>query len=240
MGKKYDSAFMRVEKKYLLTPTQHDMLLERWAEYIEPNEFAHSLVSNIYFDTEDDQLIRKSIEKPCYKEKLRLRTYGDVTSDSDAFIELKKKYKGIVYKRREMLPLRAAELFLEEQVIPEGNSQVIREIDYCVKRYHLVPRLFISYERDSYQGIEDPNIRITFDTNIQSRRQELQLSKNLKGEPLSKQAFWIMEIKVPMAYPLWLSHSLTELKLFPTSFSKYGQIYKKEKAESINNMEVIW
>lgn len=237
MGKGYNRIFKRVEKKYLLTPEQHDILLERWAEYIEPDEFAHSRISNIYFDTEDDRLIRKSIDKPCYKEKLRLRAYGDVTLDSDTFVELKKKYKGVVYKRRMMLPLRNAKQFLEEGVRPEEDSQIIREIDYCVKWYRLVPRLFIYYERDSYRGQSDPDIRITFDTNIESRRDDLQLEKNLRGEPLSGEAFWIMEIKVPTAYPLWLSRTLTELKIFPVSFSKYGQIYKKEKR---HKMEVIW
>lgn len=229
MGKGYGKIFKRVEKKYLLTPEQHDLLLERWSSYLEPDEFPHSRISNIYFDTADDALIRKSIEKPCYKEKLRLRTYGEVSLDSNSFVELKKKYKGVVYKRRMMLPLRSAKQFLEEGRMPEEDSQIIREIDYCVKWYHLVPRLFVYYERDSYRGVDDHNIRITFDTKIQSRREELQLEKNLPGEPLSEEEFWIMEIKVPMAYPLWLSRTLTELKIYPTSFSKYGQIYKKEK-----------
>lgn len=233
MGKEYNHIFMRVEKKYLLTPEQHDLLLERWAEYINSAPFAHSRISNIYFDTKDDLLIRKSLDKPCYKEKLRLRAYGDVTPDSDSFVELKKKYKGIVYKRRMMLPLKNARQFLEDRVMPEESSQILREIDYCMRRYHLVPRLFIRYERDSYQAIQDSNIRITFDTNIESRRQDLQLEKNLRGEPLSEKDFWIMEIKVPLAYPLWLSRSLTELKIFPTSFSKYGQIYKKEKTQGV-------
>lgn len=229
MGKGYNKIFKRVEKKYLLTPQQHDQLLEQWQGYIEPDEFPHSRISNIYFDTEDDELIRKSIDKPCYKEKLRLRTYGEVSLESDSFVELKKKYKGVVYKRRMMLPLRSAKQFLEEGILPEEDNQIIREIDYCVKRYRLVPRLFIYYERDSFRGVQDPDIRITFDTNIESRREELQLEKNLRGEPLSGENFWIMEIKVPMAYPLWLSRSLTELKIYPASFSKYGQIYKKEK-----------
>lgn len=229
MGQGYNKIFKRIEKKYVLSSQQHDRLLNRWKDYLEPDEFPHSQISNIYFDTADDELIRKSIDKPLYKEKLRLRTYGEVSLDSDSFLELKKKYNGIVYKRRMMLPLRSAKQFLEEGILPEEDHQIIREIDYCVKWYHLLPRLFLYYERDSYRAIEDPDIRITFDTKIQSRREELQLEKNLRGEPLSEEEFWVMEIKVPMAYPLWLSRALTELKIYPTSFSKYGEIYKKEK-----------
>lgn len=229
MGKSYNKIFKRVEKKYLLTPQQHDLLLERWKEYLEPDEFPHSEISNIYYDTVDNELIRKSIDKPVYKEKLRLRTYGKVSLDSNSFLELKKKYKGIVYKRRMMLPLRKAIEFLDEGKMPEESTQIMREIDYCIKRYQLVPSMFIYYERDSYRGVENPELRITFDTKIQSRREELQLEKNLPGELLSEEEFWIMEIKAPMAYPLWLSRSLTELGIYPQPFSKYGHIYKKEK-----------
>lgn len=228
MAKNYTNIFKRVEKKYLLTPQQHDMLLERWKDYIEPDFFPHSRISNIYFDTQDDALIRQSIEKPCYKEKLRLRAYGEVSLDSDSFLELKKKYKGVVYKRRVMLPLREAKRFLEEGISPKENNQILREIDYCVKWYHLIPRIFIYYERDSYRCIENPDIRITFDTKIQSRRDNLELESNPKGDLLSSEELWVMEIKVPMAYPLWLSRTLSELKIYPVSFSKYGQIYTKE------------
>lgn len=229
MGQKYTNIFKRVEKKYVLTPKQHDMLLECWRDYIEPDVFPHSRISNIYFDTPDDELIRKSIEKPSYKEKLRLRAYGEVSLDSDSFLELKKKYKGIVYKRRMMLPLREAKKFLEEGILPEENNQILREIDYCVKWHHLIPRIFIYYERDSYRVIGNPDIRITFDTKIQSRRENLKLESNLGGELLEQEEFWVMEIKVPTAYPLWLSQTLSALKIYPVSFSKYGQIYKKER-----------
>lgn len=229
MGQKYSNIFKRVEKKYLLTPQQHDMLLKRWKDYIEPDVFPHSQISNIYYDTPDDVLIRKSIEKPYYKEKFRMRAYGEISLDSDVFLELKKKYKGVVYKRRIRLPLTKAKKFLEEGIAPEEDSQILREIDYCVKWNHLIPRIFIYYERDSYRAIENPDIRITFDTKIQSRRDKLELESNLRGELLEPEEFWVMEIKVPMAYPLWLSRTLSELQIYPVSFSKYGQIYVKER-----------
>lgn len=228
-AKGYNKIFKRVEKKYILTSEQHDELLKRWEEYIEPDEYPHSQISNIYYDTEDDNLIRKSIEKPVYKEKLRLRTYGKASLEGNSFLELKKKYKGVVYKRRLMMPLEKAKRFLDEGILPEEDNQIVKEIDYCLKWYHLVPRMFVYYDRDSFRGKEDPDIRITFDTNIQGRREDLQLEKNLPGELLSEEPFWVMEIKVPMAYPQWLIQTLMELKIYPTSFSKYGHLYKKEK-----------
>lgn len=238
-GKGYNKIFKRVEKKYKLTPKQHDELLERISEYIEPDLFPHSQISNIYYDTVDDDLIRISIDKPVYKEKLRLRTYGTPSLDGEAFLELKKKYKGVVYKRRLMMPLGEAEKFLNEGILPtaDNNKQIVKEIDYCLKLHKLVPKMFIYYDRDSFKAKEDENIRITFDTNIQGRRDNLQLEKNLPGEPLSEEPFWIMEVKVPYAYPEWLIRNLNEMKIYPSPFSKYGSLYKKEKTGTMSGIQ---
>ncbi len=236
-GKGYNKIFKRVEKKYMLTPGQHDELLERISEYIEPDLYPHSQISNIYYDTADDDLIRRSIDKPVYKEKLRLRTYGTASLEGESFLELKKKYKGVVYKRRLMMPLRMAEQFLDEGILPEENNQIVKEINYCLKYYNLVPKMFIYYDRDSFKAKEDENIRITFDTNIQGRRDNLQLEKNMGGEALSEEPFWIMEVKVPYAYPEWLIHNLNDMKIYPTSFSKYGNLYKKEKTGTVQGIQ---
>lgn len=234
MAQSYGNIFQRVEKKYLLTQEQHNQLLDAWKEYLEPDLFPHSKISNIYFDTEDDELIRRSIDGPRYKEKLRLRTYGEASLDGASFLEIKKKYKGVVYKRRIMLPLREAKAYLEEGEYPDEDSQILHEIDYFLKWYHPIPKLFLSYERDSFRGIREDEVRITFDTDIQSRRDELQLEKNLGGKPLNNENLWIMEVKVSMAYPLWLTNVLADLHIYPTSFSKYGQVYKNERKSTCN------
>ena len=206
MGQGYGSIFERFEKKYLLTEEQHTKLLARIDGYIEPDLFPHSKISNIYYDTEDNELIRRSVEKPCYKEKLRLRTYGTVV----------------------MLTLREARAYLDDGKKPDAHGQILDEIDYFLNWYKPVPRLFLSYERDSFRGREEQELRITFDTNIQSRRDELKLEKNLSGQVLLEENTWIMEIKVPQAYPIWLTRTLSDLSIYPVSFSKYGTVYRKE------------
>lgn len=233
MGLAYGYSFKRVEKKYLLTEEQKRLLMEKIADFVEPDLFPHSDISNIYYDTVDNELIRRSMDKPIYKEKLRLRTYGIVAADSQAFIEIKKKYKGIVYKRRVMLPLQEAEGYLNDGRRPAAWSQVLEEVDYFRQCYHPIPRLFLSYERDSFVARDEFEVRITFDTNLRSRREELQLEKNLGGQALLEKDTWIMEIKVPMAYPLWLTKALSELKLYPISFSKYGTVYCRELTKEI-------
>lgn len=230
-GNGYGKIFERYEKKYILSREQKQKLLERIEEYIEPDLYPHSEISNIYYDTDDNELIRRSLDKPKYKEKLRLRTYGTADLESNAFIEIKKKYNGVVYKRRIMMKLQEAVEYLEHGKKPAQQSQILSEIDYFMNMYQPKPSLFLFYERDSYKGKNDLDLRITFDTNIQSRRDNLQLEKNLPGEKLLEDGVYVMEIKVPQAYPMWLVKALTELHVYPTSFSKYGRIYQKEKGK---------
>ncbi len=233
MAFNYGKIFQRYEKKYVITEEQRQQLMEKIGEYIEPDAFPHSEICNIYYDTAENELIRRSMDKPPYKEKLRLRTYGTATLEGNSFIEIKKKHKGIVYKRRVMLPLKEAVDFLDRGIKPEQGSQILSELEYFMKLYQPKPSLFLSYSRDSYKGKAEDGVRITFDTNIQSRRTELQLEKNLPGELLLEEGIYVMEIKVPQAYPLWLSGALTELRIFPTSFSKYGNVYRKEKGRDL-------
>ncbi len=228
-GKKYGKIFQRYEKKYVINEEQKEQLMQRIEEYIEPDLFPHSQISNIYYDTDDNDLIRRSLDKPKYKEKLRLRTYGTAKLDGSSFIEIKKKYNGIVYKRRVMMPLQEAVAYLDEGKRPEKESQILLEIDHFLAHHQPKPKLFLYYDRDSFKGKYDSEVRITFDTNIQSRREDLHLEKNLPGEKLLEDGLYVMEIKVPEAYPMWLSQALSELRIYPTSFSKYGNVYRKEK-----------
>ncbi len=96
----YIETFERVEHKYLLTISQAKQLYELIEDYIQPDIYPHYSLYNIYFDSEDYQMISKSIEGPIYKEKLRIRSYGDIQNNDFIYVEMKKKYDGIVYKRR--------------------------------------------------------------------------------------------------------------------------------------------
>jgi SPX domain protein involved in polyphosphate accumulation len=170
---KTNYVFKRVEKKYLLTANVYEDLILRLAPFIERDSYGLHTICNIYYDTERYDLIRNSIEKPKYKEKLRLRSYGIPTADSRVFLEIKKKYKGTVFKRREEMTLFETQELLENGSFPEKKSQILNEIEYFLKFYHPEPKLFLAYDREAYSGKEDSSLRITFDRNIRSRTTEL-------------------------------------------------------------------
>ena len=195
-------------------------------EFMNSDEYGKSTICNIYFDTPDFLLIRRSIEKPVYKEKLRLRSYGTPTSDSTVFIELKKKYRKVVYKRRISLSERDAMSFLVDRN-PVCEGQISNEINYFLDHYEgVAPAVFLSYEREAFYGKTDHDLRITFDSNILWRDSDLSLCKGVYGAPLLDQGQVIMEIKVAAAMPMWLVKFLSENKIYKTSFSKYGTAYK--------------
>lgn len=226
-GNTYISSFERVEKKYLLTKKQFEAFL-RWTEsIITLDEYGLHTICNIYYDTEQDELIRYSIGKPKYKEKLRLRSYGIPTGESTVFVELKKKWNGVVYKRRTSMSLDEAQDYLDCGVRPAKESQIIREINYFLEYYNPIPKLFLAYDRLAFFCKEDSQVRITVDQNIRSRTRELDLSRGDWGQLLLEDELYLMEVKVPGVFPLWLANVLSELKIYPVSFSKYGNIYKK-------------
>lgn len=229
MGKEntYISAFERVEKKYLMTKEQFDSFLKRTNKLITLDQYGLHTICNIYYDTDTYDLIRYSIGKPKYKEKLRLRSYGIPTKESTVFVELKKKWNGVVFKRRTSMTLAEAQEYLDHGVRPSKSCQIIKEIDYFLEYYNPAPKLFLAYDRLAFFGNENSEVRITVDQNIRSRTTELDLSMGDKGERLMEDELYLMEVKVPGAFPLWLANILSELEIYPVSFSKYGNIYKK-------------
>lgn len=217
-------SFERYEKKYLLTPGAADELQDAMRERLRPDEYGRYPLCNIYYDTDDWRLVRASIERPVYKEKLRVRSYGVPGNDSKVFAEIKKKYKGVVYKRRITIGVNDAAPFLSLSE-KRDYGQIGREIEYFQNLYHSVPKVFIGYDRTACAGEEDSELRITFDTNIRFRTDALDLLAGDHGTPLEIPGGVLMEIKVPGVYPLWLTGLLSERKIFPVSFSKYGYCY---------------
>ena len=221
--------FKRYEKTYLLSSEQYTALRASLDEYIEPDEFFQSTVCSIYYDTDDYRLIRHSIDAPVYKEKLRVRSYNVPSAGDPVFIELKKKYKGIVYKRRVSMSAADAEQYLTGQKRPEKDSQIIREIDWFMKNYEPKPRVFIACDRSAYVAKENSDLRITFDRNIRWRRDELDLTAGSHGEAVTNPGQVLMEIKMPESSPIWLARMLSENGIFPMGFSKYGTCYKENR-----------
>lgn len=218
--------FKRYEKKYLLTKNQYQLLSASLHEYMTADQYGKYMISNIYFDTPNYELIRTSLEKPIYKEKLRLRSYGTPAEQDLVFIELKKKFDGIVYKRRAAMPLKNASAYLYHGKTPDTNQQIVRELNWVLKQYDLSPAAYIAYDRIALFGNEDENLRVTFDFNIRCRDSALELDKGDYGTELLKPGEVIMEVKIANTMPLWLSRLFSELQIFPTSYSKYGSYYK--------------
>ncbi len=219
--------FKRVEIKYLLSSEEEKKLMNRINKYLEKDTYYQSTINNIYFDTDFSDLIVNSIEKPLFKQKVRLRSYGTPNFDSLIFFEIKNKYNGVVGKRRISFTLNDYYNYINNGIY-DNNNQIMREIDYLIKHYNLSPKIFIAYDRLSYKGKFDDSVRITFDKNLRSRRVNLQLDYGSEGTNYFDDPTCIMEIKILGSMPLWLSKILNELKIYPKSFSKYGSIYKKE------------
>lgn len=220
--------FRRVEKKYLLTKEEKDNLFNLIWPYIEEDKYFKSIISNIYFDTVDNDIIINSIDKPIFKEKLRLRSYTvPVDMDSEVFLEIKRKFKGVVGKRRVSLKLKDFYDFYDNR--DYEKSQIFEEIRYAFDYYGLVPKIFVGYDRVSYKGKDDEGLRITFDSNLRSRFDNLRLEYGDTGDNYFDCDMYIMEIKTLGAMPFWLVDSLSKLKIYPTSFSKVGRIYSSLK-----------
>lgn len=220
----FQDVFERIEVKYLLSREQYLELRKRLEGYAEVDQYGLTNILNIYYDTEDYSLVRSSLEKPVYKEKLRLRCYNRPGEDSLSFIEIKKKYKGVVYKRRTDMPYRIAKNYLDGRDAAKPLGQIGSEIEFFRTHYRgLAPAMVISYDRIAMAGIEDPELRITFDTNIRWRTKDMDLTLGGQGRELLEPGQVLMELKIAGSVPLELSRIFSELKIYQTSFSKYGQ-----------------
>lgn len=184
-------------------------------------------IGNIYYDTDNYRLIRHSIEKPAYKEKLRIRSYGQASPDSTVFVELKKKYKRVVYKRRVSLPETEAVEWVNKVHHCHMDTQISEEIDYFIDYYEtLHPVVFLSYEREAFYCADQPDFRVTFDENILCRQEDLSLEAGVYGTRILPEDMVLMEIKCSGGIPLWMVRALSEEHIYKTSFSKYGMAYE--------------
>ena len=229
----YTNIFERVEQKYLLTREQYDNLMSLINNKIEKDIYYKSTICNIYFDSDNYDLVVNSLEKPVYKGKVRLRSYDVPNIESKVFLEIKSKYEGVVGKRRIALTLKDFYEYLESGEIKESNKQIMKEIDYYFKLYNLKPKMFLAYDRLSFYAKDNKDFRITFDGNVRSRENNLRLEDGDYGNTYFDDETYIMELKSLGSIPLWLTKILAKLKIYPTSFSKYGQIYSKKVKEGI-------
>ena len=222
----YQATFQRFELKCLLNRQDKYQIMQAMAPHMRLDAYGRTTIRNLYYDTDTYRLIRRSLEKPAYKEKLRLRSYQAVGPRDPVFVELKKKYQSVVYKRRLTLPReQAMESFSQDLPLP-AHSQIAQEIDYFRRFYQsLHPVVFLSYEREAFCPLDGGDFRVTFDENILYRQQDLSLGSGVYGIPLLEEGQTLMEIKTSGGIPLWMSHILGTRQLYRTSFSKYGAAY---------------
>ena len=241
----YQSVFQRFELKYLLTRQQQEAVLREMEPYMALDRYGRTTIRNIYWDTANYRLIRRSIEKPAYKEKLRIRSYCQTDENSDVFVELKKKYGSVVYKRRLSMKEQQANVWLQGTQTYVPACQISREIDYFRDFYRdLRPVVFLSYERMAYYAGDGSDFRVTFDDTILCRNRELSLSAPVYGTPLLDDGKVLMEIKCSGGIPLWMAQFLSRERIYKTAFSKYGTAYqtmifpklKEEASDAGNNL----
>ncbi|SCH89666.1 polyphosphate polymerase domain-containing protein [Romboutsia sp. 1001713B170207_170306_H8] len=237
-------SFQRYEKKFILDKNQYDMLIPKLLEYMNPDKYCKDgqnySIFNIYYDTKHSDVIRHSISKPFYKEKLRLRSYTIPKNINDkVFLELKKKINGIVNKRRISLTLEEAYKFLKFGYRPVStdylNNQVINEIQYYLSKNKVTPTVYIGYSRKAFFCKNDPDFRLTFDSHITARRNDLHLESGLYGYDILGENNYLMEVKILGAIPVWFTKILSELKIYNTHYSKYGNEFMAHCLNNQNN-----
>lgn len=227
MAKLHTAVFERREKKFRLDSRQYQNLQRELGAFAQPDQYGQYTICNVYYDTDDYALIRHSLDKPAFKQKLRLRSYGVPGREDLVYLELKKKLDGITYKRRITMPLCGAEEYLHSGGALPEHTQISAEIDWFVQQNPLTPKVVLCYDRAALRGIVDPELRITFDSGIRWRDCGLHLWQGDGGEALLPDGTYIMEIKTRSALPCPLARLLAELQVYPCSFSKYGAVYKQ-------------
>lgn len=236
--------FRRVEKKYIINSQQYLNLLPEILKYMEEDQYGKSVICNIYFDTENYDLIRRSIEKTFFKEKVRLRSYNTPNMDSNVYLEIKRKINNVVGKRRIKISLQDFYNFISKSnSLTNVNAQIKRELDYIFDYYKLEPKMYISYERVALYQKENRDFRVTFDSNILARTYDLKLELGNYGVNILDRNNYIMEIKTLGTIPMWFVKLINELRIKPGKFSKYGESYKKliisDEIKQTNNIDII-
>ena len=228
--------FLRREVKYKISAEQFDVLRKEFAPHLTPDKYYFEKIHNIYYDNIYDEIIRKSMERPVFKEKLRLRTYeNDGKIFDEVFVEMKNKFDGTVFKRRIKIPLADGRRLLQGESPAQilGEGQIAQEIMHFIRKTQCAPKIYIRYDRYSYSG--ENEFRVTFDTNVVSRLVHLDFGSHADDVPQLLQGEYLIEAKSYFAFPLWFTNALTKYKIYPESFSKYGRIYERNLAAEAAN-----
>jgi len=223
-GESMNTIIDRFEIKYLLNKGDYNLLINKIKDYLVKDKYFKETIYNIYFDSDDYTLINRSLDKPIYKEKIRMRSYDKTNDSTNIFLEIKKKYIKNSNKRRVVISYKDYLDYINYGIIPKCDKQIMNEIDYCFKRYKLKPKIKILYDRLAYSLKGDDTFRITFDTNIRYSNENMDFNND---DNILFMSDYIMEIKTFSGIPLWLNKILNSLNIYPTSYSKVGKIYEE-------------
>ena len=218
----------RMEQKYFVSFDKYNKLMKLINNKLVKDKYFSERIYNIYFDNDEYEFMTKSLDKPLYKEKVRLRSYETKDKNSNVFLEIKKKFQGHGNKRRVVINYNEAKDYIDNKIIPNTNKQIMGELDYTFKKNNLKPKISLTYDRLSYAFKEDESYRVTFDTNIRYSNKKVDLV-DLDDEYCLFNDGYIMEVKTLKGYPSWFIKALNELKLYPVSYSKVGEAYKELK-----------
>ena len=227
----YRAAMFHYEKKYIITSEQYRGLKASFGDRMAPDKYPNSQITSLYFDSPGNRIISHSLENLEYKEKLRLRSYVAPNDETLVFVELKRKYRGAVYKRRRRMPLLQAEDYLLNNGTPppstRTNTNITNEINYFLsKNRDIRPAMYVYYDRESWGATQDQfYLRLTFDNNIRWRNEDLDIRNGNHGEPYLDSDHYILEIKTPIVVPLWLARALSEQGIYESSVSKYASSF---------------
>ena len=235
-----NNTFERIEKKFWMNEQQCKQMESVLLEHMEVDQYGRTTIHNVYCDTDDYYLTRKSIEGPYFKEKLRIRSYSGFDDDAIVFVEIKRKLNGIGYKRRLEIPLSQLDDLMSGRKINTENTQIEKELNEFVNRYHPNPKVYLTYERvamfekgqnghtDHMAHMEDQGLRITLDRNIRYRIFTERADLTRATSPvMDDESMVLMEVKAPGCMPEWLISEMSRLKIYHTSFSKIGTCYTK-------------
>ena len=221
-----ENIYERYEKKYLIDKQTFALLYAELENYAVKDEYGLQTIKNLYFDTDNFDVIDNCVLKPEYKEKMRLRGYNKITLDTKVYLEVKKKYKKKSYKRRIVLSLEEAYKYINGEEVSIEKNNNFEEINRYLLRKNVSPKIYIQYDRVALKGKEDKSLRITFDTNIKYRFDNLCLEDEENLQTLLSDDYYVLEIKVSNNYPLWFVEMLNKYKMYPASYSKSGRIYQ--------------
>jgi hypothetical protein len=217
--------FQRYEQKYLLNQFQYDAIMGALPGFTREDEFGLTTVYSIYYDTDDYAITKKLLDKSVYKEKLRLRSYGVPRKGDTVYIELKKKFNGVTYKQRAPVRFAGIDSYLNLS-LGYDSDYIAGEINWFLQYYNPSPKFMLWYDRLAFRGMENKDLRITFDTHIRWQDLAVDFAKGYYGYPLLAENIYLMELKVDNSLPLFLSRLLAQLRIFPVSFSKHKTAYE--------------